>query len=110
MRKFSQQLIRGLSFQPLQQPTDGDLRGNRHEQMYVILAHMPLHNRDFVLPTDFPDHIPHAQGHFAGQGRPTIFSDPDQMEVNLKNCVRPVSIFLHSSILRERGTLAKAVA
>ena len=76
----------------------------------MIFADMPLHDRDLVLPTDFSDQIPHPQRDFAGQGRPAIFGDPDQMAVNLKNRVRPVAIFLHPAIVRERGALAKAVA
>jgi hypothetical protein len=76
----------------------------------MIFADMPLYDRDLVLPPDFSDQIPHPQCDFAGHGRPALLGDSDQREVNLKNRVRPVAIFLHPAIVRERGAFAKAVA
>src|SRR5437870_2447363 len=110
MWKLPQQLIGRLSLQPLQQPADRDLRGHRHQQMHVILADVALHDRHFVLAANLADQIPYPQSDFPGQGGSTILGDPYQMEVNLKNRVRPVPILLHAAILRERGAHAKAVA
>ena len=49
VRKFRHQMVGRFSFQPLQQPTDRHLRRNRHEHVYVVFGHMPLHDGYIML-------------------------------------------------------------
>lgn len=74
-----------LPLEPLQQAADRALRGDRPQQGHVIFAHVPLHDRDLVLPAALPDQIPSAQRHLPRQGGPPILGDPHQMEVNLED-------------------------
>jgi hypothetical protein len=109
MRKFRQQMVRRLPFQPLQQPADRHLGWHRHHQVHMVLGYVPLHNLDVMLSTDVPDQIPNPRGYLAAQSWSPIFRNPNQMQMNLENGVRPASVFWHHPSL-SRGAPAEAVA
>ena len=95
VRELSQQVMRRPAFQPLHQTADSDLRRQRDQQMHVIFRHVPFHDRDFVLPADIPDQIPHSCGDFTLQRRPSILRDPHQMQVDFEYSVRAPPVFRH---------------
>ncbi len=99
MRKFSHQLVRTLPLQPLDQPTDCHLRRYRHEQMQMVLRHMSLQDRYFVLPADLTDYVSYSRRHFPRQRCPTVFGRPYQMQMYLEYRVCSASILLHPHTL-----------
>jgi hypothetical protein len=107
--EFRHQVVRRLSFQPLQQPTDRYLRRYRHEQMHMVLRNMPFHYPHLVLRADVPDQISRSRCHLSTQSRSPIFRDPYQVQMNLKNRVRAAPVVRHASSL-SCGALAEAVA
>jgi hypothetical protein len=109
MRILRQQMVCCLPFQPLQQAADRHLRWDRYEEMYMVLGHMPFHNLDLVLPAYIPDQISHSLGHVSTQCRPSIFRYPDQMQMDLENRMRAVSVVRHPPSLVP-GARAEAVA
>jgi hypothetical protein len=96
-------------FSHLQQAADRHLRWDRYEQMYVVLGHMPFHDLHLVLPAYIPDQISHPLGHISSQGRPSIFRYPHQMQMDLENRMRAVSVIRHPPSLVP-GARAEAVA
>ena len=96
MGKLRQQMVRRLPFQPLHQPTDGHLRRDRDEEMDMILRNLAFHDVDFLAATDFPQQFSHAIADFSMQDRFSIFCDPDQMQMDAKNIVRPTPIVAHA--------------
>jgi hypothetical protein len=102
MRKFAQHFVRTFPFQPLYQSTDRYLRWYRYKQMHMIFRHMTLHDRHFVLPTYLPYQISHSRCHFPRQRGTPILRRPYYMQMDLKNRVRAVSIFLHPQTLSYR--------
>ncbi len=107
--KLRHQVVRRLPLQPLQQPTDRDLRRDRYQQMHMVFRHMPLHDLYFMLGADVADQVPCSCCHLPNQRRPLVFRHPDQMQMNLKNGVRSVPVVRHAPSL-SRGALAEAVA
>jgi len=61
------------------------------------------------LPADIPDQIPHARRDLALQCWPSVFRDPDQMQVDFKYSVRTPPVFHHPRSLSGAHAL-KAVA
>jgi hypothetical protein len=109
MRILRQQVVCCLPLQPLQQAADRHLRWYRYEKMYMVLGHMPFHDLDLVLPAYIPDQISHSLGHVSTQCRSSIFRYPDQMQMDLENRMRAVSVIRHPPSLVP-GALAEAVA
>jgi hypothetical protein len=102
MRILRHQVVCRLPFQPLQQAADRHLRWDRYEEMYMVLGHMPFHDLDLVLPAYIPDQISHSLGHVSTQCRPSIFRYPDQMQMDLENRMRAVSVVRHPPKLSTR--------
>src|SRR5580693_3218038 len=88
---------------------DRHLRWDRYEEMYMVLGHMPFHDLDLVLPAYIPDQISHSLGHVSNQCRSSIFRYPDQMQMDLENRMRAVSVVRHPPSLVP-GARAEAVA
>ena len=109
MRILRQQVVCCLPLQPLQQAADRHLRWYRYEKMYMVLGYMPLLDLDLVLPAYIPDQISHPLGHVSTQCRPSIFRYPHQMQMDLENRMRAVSVIRHPPSLVP-GALAEAVA
>jgi hypothetical protein len=109
MRILRQQVVCCLPLQPLQQAADRHLRWYRYEKMYMALGHMPFHDLDLVLPAYIPGQISHSLGHVSTQCRSSIFRYPDQMQMDLENRMRAVSVIRHPPSLVP-GALAEAVA
>jgi hypothetical protein len=97
MGELAQQLVGRLPFQPLDQPTDRHLRGDRHEQLQMSFSHVAFPERYFMLSADLANPIAHPQGHFARQRWPAIFRGPDQMQMDFKNCVGTAPIRFHAA-------------
>ena len=110
MGELAQQLVGRLPFQPLDQPTDRHLRGNRHEQMQMSFGHVAFHDRYFMLSADLANQIAHPQGHFARQRWPAIFRGPDQMQVDFKDGVGTAPLLFHAAKSIWVPTRAKALA
>src|SRR5580693_10764156 len=109
MRILRKQMVCRHPFQPLQQAADRHLRWDRYEQMYMVLGHMPFHDLHLVLPADIPDQISHPLGHVSTQCWSSIFRYPHQMQMDLENRMRAVSIIHHPTSLVP-SALAEAVA
>ena len=60
VRELLQHLVRRLPLQPLHQPADRHLRRDRHQQVHVVLAHVPLEDQHVRRPADLADQVPHA--------------------------------------------------
>ena len=101
MRELPQQLVGCLALQPLDHPTDGYLRGNRHEQRQMIFGHVALHDRYCMLTADLANPVAHPQGHFAGQRWTAILRGPDQMQMDFKNRVGTTPILFHAAKLNQ---------
>jgi len=99
VRKLCHQVVRGLPFQPLQQSADRHLRRNRNKQMDMVLGNVPLQNLHLMLRAYLPDQIPHPRRHLANQRRSPVLRYPHQMQMDLENRMRPVSVFCHSPSL-----------
>lgn len=95
VRKLRHQFVRRLPFEPLQQPTDRYLRRDRHEQMDVVLPHVPFHDLHLMLPADVSNQIPRSRRHLSGQSWPSILRNPHQMQMDLEYGMRAVAIFWH---------------
>ena len=54
------QMVRYSAFESLHQTADCQLLLRRDQQMQMILRHVSLHDREFMLPPDVPDQIPQA--------------------------------------------------
>lgn len=102
MRKFVQQLVGRLPLQALQKSADRNLRRYRHEQVNMVLRHMPLENRNIMMTTDLPDQIPNPCPNFARQHPTPILRNPDQMQMNLVHSVRAMPIVFHAPNLAYR--------
>src|ERR1700730_3627273 len=105
VRELCQQVMRRLSLQPLQQPADRHLRRNRHEHVYVVFGHMPLHDGHLMLGAYVSYQISRACRHLSCQGRSPILRDPHQMQMDLEYGVRAASIFWHPSRLSSARSL-----
>ncbi len=74
----------------------------------MVLRHVSLHDRYFMLPADVPDQIPHACCDLARQRRPSVLRDPHQMQMDFKYSVRAPPIFHPRSL--SGAHVLKAVA
>src|SRR3984893_1920103 len=115
VRELCQQVMRRLSLQPLQQPADRHLRRNRHEHVYVVFGHMPLHDGHLMLGAYVSYQISRACRHLSCQGRSPILRDTHQMQIDLEYGVRAASIRhvlkrILASLEVILGALAEAVA
>ena len=108
-RKLRQQVVRSSALQPLHQAADCDLRRQRDQQVHVILRHVSLHDRYFMLPADIPDQIPYPRRDLPRQCRSSVLRDPHQMQVNFEYSVRTPPVFRHPRSLSGAHAL-KAVA
>ena len=88
MRELRQQVMCRPALQPLHQAADCHLRWQRDQQMHVILRHVPLHDRYFLLPADVPDQIPHPRRDLVRQRWSSVLRDPHQMQMDFEYSVR----------------------
>jgi hypothetical protein len=65
--KLAEQLVRGLPLEALHQAAEGDLRGDRDEEVDGVLGDMAFEEADIVVPTDLPQQVSDPQCHFAAQ-------------------------------------------
>ena len=65
VRILRQQLMRGVSFQPLHQPADRHLRWDRYQKVNMVLCHVPLHYLYVVLTANVTDQIPRSRRYFS---------------------------------------------
>jgi hypothetical protein len=77
--------------------------------MHVVLRHVTLHDLYLVLRADIPDQIPYTSCYLSAQSRPSIFRDPDQVQMDLEYGMRAATVFCHLPSLI-CGARAKAVA
>jgi hypothetical protein len=103
------QVVCRLPFQPLQQAADCHLRRDRYEEMYIVLGHMPFHDLDLVPPANTPDQISHPLSYVSTQCRSSITRYPHQIQMDLENRMRAVSVIRHPPSLVP-GARAEAVA
>src|SRR5438445_7962772 len=68
---------------------------NRHEHVYGVFGHMPLHDGHLMLGANVSYQISRACRHFSRQCRSPILRDPHQMQMDLKYGVRAASILWH---------------
>jgi hypothetical protein len=102
-------VVRSPTLQPLHQAADCHLRRQQDQQMHVILRHVPLHDRYFMLPADVPVQIPHPYRYLTRQRGSAILRDPHQMQMDFEYSVRAPTIFRHPRSLSGAHAL-KAVA
>lgn len=95
MRKFMHQLEGTFPFQHLEQTPDCHLRRDTHEQMHMVTRDVPLHNRDFMVATDFADQFSGSQTNFTRHHWLTVLCHPDEVQVNLEGGVRAAPVVLH---------------
>jgi hypothetical protein len=77
--------------------------------VYVVLRHLPFHDLHLMLSANVPDQIAHSRRYLSTQRWPPVLRYPDQMQMDLKNSMRAVSVFCHLPSLI-CGTRAEAVA
>jgi hypothetical protein len=99
VRKFLQQFISCLPFQPLQQTADSYLWRNAHEQMNMIARDVPFHYCHFVACTNFTNQVSDSEADLPCESGPTIFRCPDDMQMNLGNSVSATTIIFHGATL-----------
>ena len=99
---FPQQLVRGRPLQSLHQSAYRHLRGNREEQMDMILR--DISGDDFYsFPlADLTDQFPYPVRLFSFQHGFSLFCDPHHMQRDRKDRMRAMSIFTHGGILPNR--------
>ena len=107
VRKLLQQFIGRLPFQPLQQAADGHLWRDAHKQMYMIARDVTFHYRDFVFCTNLSNQVSHSQTNFTCKSRTTIFSRPDNVQMNLKYGVSATPVIFHATTLAWQSNLLK---
>lgn len=69
--------------------------------MYVVGRYMPLQNIHARLLAFLPHHCPNPFRHFPLQYLVSIIRDPDNMQMDRKNRVGPMSIITHASQLTQ---------
>ena len=107
VRKFLQQFIRRLPFQPLQQSADRHLWRDAHEQMNMIARDVPFHYPHFVACAYLSNQVSHSEADFTRKSRATIFRRPDDMQVNLKDSVSATPVIFHEATLARLENLLK---
>ena len=110
MWKLMHQLVRTLPLEHLEQPTDGHSRWHTDEQMNVIAGDMPFHDRHFRSAADFADQLSEPCANFTTHDWLTIFRDPDDVQMNAKDCMRAMSVFCHEAQFNMWLKPAKAFA
>ena len=105
VRKLMHQLVGSLSFQHLEQPTDGDLRRDTHEQMHMIFRDVSLDDCYFLMATDFADQFPEPCADFPCHDRLAVLGDPGDVQVNLEESVRAAPVIFHARNLAHGAAL-----
>jgi hypothetical protein len=93
VREFQHDLVGRLSLQPLHQTANRDLRGDRYQQMHMILRHVPLHDLHIMRTADLPDQVSHSVGSVSNLL--PVLRRPNQVQMDLKDGVRAASILSH---------------
>ncbi len=74
--------------------------------MDMIGRKMPLQNIDALPPTFFAHNISNPFRHHPSEDFVTILGDPDDVDMNRKNRVRPVTMFFHCSAVKKENAQA----
>src|SRR5262249_8667337 len=90
-----QQLPRRFPFDPLHQVARRYMRRAGHEQVTLILAHMPLENLNLQLRADVSYKLPQADGYVRPQQLLTVLRDPHKVVLQVESGVRRPSVVLH---------------
>ena len=97
VRKLMHQLVRTSPLEHLEQPTNRHARRHAHEQMNVVAGDMSFHDRHFMRAADFADQLSEPRADFTSHHWFTILRDPNDVQVDAKDCMRAVSIFGHGA-------------
>jgi hypothetical protein len=87
MRELGQQVVRTLPFEPLDQPADAHLWGDRDKQVHVVLRHVPLQDLDLLLPAALADQLADPEADLAGQDRFALRGHPHEVQMDLEDAV-----------------------
>jgi hypothetical protein len=96
-----EQFVRTFPFQALRQPTDRQLWRDRHKQMNMILGYMPFQNFHTLMATNIPDHFPRSIDYIPHKDWLAILGYPHQMQMNGKNTMGTMPIFVHAPKLTQ---------
>jgi hypothetical protein len=58
---------------------------------------MPLQDLHLIGQTNFPNQFPDPNGNFFGQNLPSVFRDPNEMQLDIIPGMRRCSIKLHAA-------------
>ena len=105
MWKLLHQFVGTLPLQHLEQPTDGQARRHAHEQMDVIARDVPFDDRHFMSAADFSYQFSDSRADFSAHHGFAILCNPNNMQMDAKDCMRAVPIFCHAAqSITERKT------
>ena len=92
VRELRQHMLRRRPLQLLHQSADQHLWRARHDQMNLILRHMPLHGPDLMLPADLSHQVPNPNRHLSLERPTPVLRDPHHVEMNLEHRMRAAPI------------------
>jgi hypothetical protein len=100
--KTVEQFIRAFAFQPLHQAADRHLWRNGNEKMDVSLGYVPFHNFYGLGTEDFTDQFTSCESNIPNQHGLAILGYPNQVQMNGKNTMCPMTIIAHAETLNKK--------
>ena len=95
MRKLILQQPRRPSFQVLHHFRWAQLRPTRHQDMDMVLTHMPPDDFDFSTQTTLQDQLSSSLGHFAAQDMIALLRHPHKVVLDIIDRMRSFAIVCH---------------
>jgi hypothetical protein len=99
---FTQQNVGTLSLQLLYSSTYRNLRRHRQHHMHMISRNRALQNIDLLASARFPNDVSHPLRYSLSQNLMPILGDPNHVDINLKNCLRTMTMRFHCSEAEKR--------
>ena len=83
----------------LHQLTYWKMRRYTHQHVDMIRRQVPFDNRRIQFLTHLAENISGARGYFSAHDTISVLGRPNQMELQIKNCMRTLSVSGHSVII-----------
>jgi hypothetical protein len=94
--ELGKHLPRTLALDALHEPTDGQVRRNRYEDVNMVLRNMPFQNLHILGTTYLPYQFSGTLGRFTAQNTFAIFRNPHEMIFQIVGGMAGLAIMLHA--------------